>query len=79
VTGRTHQIRVHLAASGWPIVGDRLYGSPHERIGRQALHASRISALHPVTRTPLTIGAPLPLDLAMFCSETELSVRPSLL
>src|SRR5215207_7909517 len=43
VTGRTHQSRVHLSARGWPIVGDRLYGSADERIGRQALHAWRVS------------------------------------
>jgi 23S rRNA pseudouridine1911/1915/1917 synthase len=70
VTGRTHQIRVHLSARGWPILGDRLYGGPStslragraELISRQALHASRISLPHPVTRERLVIRAPLPAD-----------------
>jgi 23S rRNA pseudouridine1911/1915/1917 synthase len=64
VTGRTHQIRVHLSASGWPIVGDRVYGAPDERIARQALHAWRVSMPHPVTRVALTFEAPPPADFA---------------
>ncbi len=64
VTGRTHQIRVHLSAQGWPIVGDRVYGTPHAQIARQALHAWRIALPHPVTREPLVIEAPLPDDIA---------------
>jgi 23S rRNA pseudouridine1911/1915/1917 synthase len=63
VTGRTHQIRVHLAASGWPIAGDPVYGSPHPRIARQALHASTLSLPHPVTREPLAFESPLPADM----------------
>jgi 23S rRNA pseudouridine1911/1915/1917 synthase len=79
LTGRTHQIRVHLAAQGWPIVGDPLYGAPRDiRIGgiedpeirercrsfpRQALHARRLAFVHPVTRERLEIAAPLPRDL----------------
>ena len=63
VTGRTHQIRVHLASKGWPIVGDRTYGSPHPLIQRQALHAWRITFPHPVTRQQLQIEAPLPGDM----------------
>jgi 23S rRNA pseudouridine1911/1915/1917 synthase len=62
VTGRTHQIRVHLSARGWPIVGDRLYGAADERIGRQALHAWRVSMPHPVSRVAMTFEAPLPAD-----------------
>ena len=63
VTGRTHQIRVHLAARGWPILGDRAYGEAHEAIGRQALHAWRIGLPHPATGEPITIVAPLPADM----------------
>ncbi len=63
VTGRTHQIRVHLAARGWPIVGDRVYGEESARIPRQALHAWRVTFPHPVTREAITVTAPIPPDL----------------
>jgi 23S rRNA pseudouridine1911/1915/1917 synthase len=63
VTGRTHQIRVHLAARGWPIAGDVSYGEPHPALDRQALHAWRIRIAHPVTRIALTLEAPVPADL----------------
>lgn len=65
VTGRTHQIRVHLAASGWPVVGDPVYGTGGDAAmaPRQALHAWRVTLPHPVTRQPLDLEAPLPDDL----------------
>jgi 23S rRNA pseudouridine1911/1915/1917 synthase len=63
VTGRTHQIRVHLSARGWPIVGDRVYGSADVRISRQALHAWRVSMPHPVTRVAMTFEARVPGDI----------------
>jgi 23S rRNA pseudouridine1911/1915/1917 synthase len=63
VTGRTHQIRVHLASRGWPVVGDEVYGAPHALVTRQALHAWRVSLPHPVTREPLQFQAPVPADL----------------
>ena len=69
VTGRTHQIRVHLSARGWPIVGDRVYGVADARIGRQALHAWRVSMPHPVTRVPMVFEAPLPADFAALIEE----------
>jgi 23S rRNA pseudouridine1911/1915/1917 synthase len=62
VTGRTHQIRVHLSARGWPILGDRLYGGSTDRMTRQALHSWRVSLVHPVTRKHLVVSAPLPAD-----------------
>ncbi len=76
VTGRMHQIRVHLAATGWPLVGDAKYGHPLWRdVGdpvlrdelraftRQALHAWRLTIRHPLTGLPVQIEAPLPADL----------------
>jgi 23S rRNA pseudouridine1911/1915/1917 synthase len=62
VTGRTHQIRVHLAASGWPIAGDRVYGTASDAIGRQALHAWQLTLPHPVTGERLQFEAPQPAD-----------------
>ena len=77
ITGRTHQIRVHLAARGWPLVGDPVYGEPRWRqivdpqladslraFPRQALHAERLALVHPVTRAGLEIQAPLPQDMS---------------
>jgi 23S rRNA pseudouridine1911/1915/1917 synthase len=60
VTGRTHQIRVHLAAIGAPVAGDRVYGRAGE--GRQKLHAWQVTVPHPDGGT-LTVTAPLPLDM----------------
>jgi 23S rRNA pseudouridine1911/1915/1917 synthase len=68
VTGRTHQIRVHLSARGWPIVGDRVYGAADARIDRQALHAWRVSMPHPVTRVAMVFEAPLPPDFEALVS-----------
>ena len=62
-TGRTHQIRVHLASRGWPIAGDAVYGAPHDEVPRQALHAWRVTLPHPITRGILTLEAPLPPDM----------------
>jgi 23S rRNA pseudouridine1911/1915/1917 synthase len=62
-TGRTHQIRVHLAAIGHPIIGDRVYGKPSQLICRQFLHARRIVFAHPRTGERVEFDAPLPADL----------------
>ncbi len=64
-TGRTHQIRVHLAHSGHPLLADALYGgAPALGLARQALHAARLGFVHPVSGEVLTLRAPLPADLA---------------
>ena len=68
VTGRTHQIRVHLAARGWPIAGDASYGESHPALTRQALHAWRVHLPHPVTREPLQLEVPMPRDLSALAS-----------
>jgi len=64
-TGRTHQIRVHIASKGHPLVGDALYGG-RDALGmtRQALHARRLAFAHPVSGQALAFEAPLPADLA---------------
>ena len=63
ITGRTHQIRVHLAAKGWPIVGDATYGRQNDGFPRQALHSWRVSFRHPIEKTAICITAPLPDDM----------------
>ncbi len=64
-TGRTHQIRVHLAWRGWPLVGDRLYGGlPALGMDRQALHAAELEFVLPRTGKPMAFAAPVPADLA---------------
>jgi len=64
-TGRTHQIRVHLAHLGHPLVADALYGgAPAAGLARQALHARRLAFAHPITGQALDFSAPLPADLA---------------
>jgi 23S rRNA pseudouridine1911/1915/1917 synthase len=62
-TGRTHQIRIHMKYLGFPLIGDYLYNPDMERIGRQALHASRLSFMHPMTGEKIEITAPLPEDM----------------
>lgn len=62
-TGRTHQIRVHLAHAGHPIIGDRLYGSPSRLIRRQALHAFRVTLDHPLSHERMVFTADLPEDM----------------
>lgn len=63
LTGRTHQIRVHFAAIGHPLLGDTAYGAPGDAISRQALHAWRIHFHHPDTGKEIHIEAPLPEDM----------------
>ena len=71
-TGRTHQIRVHLAFVGHPIVGDDLYGEPSEFIDRQALHAAYLS-FPSVDGEKLVVTAPLPTDICSLLEKIGLS------
>lgn len=64
-TGRTHQIRVHLAHLGLPLWGDELYGKADPEINRPALHAVRLSFIHPRTRQRMCFTAPIPADLKL--------------
>ncbi len=84
-TGRTHQIRVHLNALGYPVIGDAVYGKKGsgrehrssdaaqilKNMARQALHASRLSFMHPVTGQWLEFVSPLPADMAELCSSLK--------
>ena len=71
-SGRTHQIRVHLAAIGHPVVGDARYGSADARLGagRFFLHAFRLAFDHPVTRARMEFTSELPADLAEYLAAT---------
>ena len=80
-TGRTHQIRVHLTAAGYPVVGDSIYGSPKranavdnpilraklKAMKRQVLHAAEIGFVHPVTHQDMVFSSPLPNDIENLC------------
>ncbi|MBR2721717.1 MAG: RluA family pseudouridine synthase [Clostridia bacterium] len=65
ITGRTHQLRVHFAHLGHPIVGDDLYGSPSPYIARHALHAHTLTFPHPVTQERMEVCAPPPADFML--------------
>jgi 23S rRNA pseudouridine1911/1915/1917 synthase len=65
-TGRTHQIRVHLAYIRRPVAGDPVYGKPHPRMPRPALHAARLTFVHPYDRTRRTYDSPLARDIVEF-------------
>ena len=65
-TGRTHQIRVHLASIGHPVVGDKLYGAPASPLGRYFLHAQKITFTSPSSGETITITTPLPAELAEY-------------
>ncbi len=72
-TGRTHQIRVHMASIGHPLVSDEVYGGrPAGTLARQALHACRLAFVHPVTGLALEFTAPLPADLVAVLSHLGL-------
>lgn len=62
-TGRTHQIRVHLAHIGHPLLGDTLYGTSSPLISRQALHAYKVKFIHPISLKPIALTAKIPNDI----------------
>lgn len=68
-TGRTHQIRVHMAFIGHPILGDDLYGGNRDLIKRQALHAKTIGFTHPITGEYIIISAKIPKDIKELCNK----------
>jgi 23S rRNA pseudouridine1911/1915/1917 synthase len=77
-SGRTHQIRVHMASIGHPLVADELYGgAAAASMQRQALHACRLAFLHPATGESMVFEAPLPDDLGIALRQLGLSYNPS--
>jgi 23S rRNA pseudouridine1911/1915/1917 synthase len=78
-TGRTHQIRVHLASIGHPLVGDPVYGPKAGRrepgrFHRQALHARKLAFVHPATERSVSWEAPLPADMLELISSLERAI-----
>ena len=74
-TGRTHQIRVHMAHLGCPLTGDFLYGMEQpDKISRPALHSYHLSFTHPITGEPLAFTQPLPQDMAKLLPKKEFEV-----
>lgn len=73
ITGRTHQIRVHLAHIGLPLWGDAWYGCPG-KIQRQALHSHRLELIHPISKKPLSFCCPMPEDMAAVFSPANIGM-----
>lgn len=69
LTGRTHQIRVHLSHLGHPIIGDDLYGGTRDLIARQALHAARLYFTHPLSGKVIDVASQLPNDISNLIDE----------
>lgn len=78
-TGRTHQIRVHMAHLGCPLTGDFLYGAENRAlIARPALHSAKLELAHPITGARLSFAAPLPADMAaLVFSSVRLKLKNS--
>ena len=73
-TGRTHQIRIHMKYLGYPLIGDYLYNLDMEQIQRQALHAWKLSFVHPITGEKMQFTAPLPEDMTKVAGDTPWSI-----
>ncbi len=76
-TGRTHQIRVHMAHIKHPIIGDKLYGRTHAnaiKADRQMLHAAKLTVVHPSTGEPIHFSAPVPLDMLTLLSSLRKNI-----
>jgi 23S rRNA pseudouridine1911/1915/1917 synthase len=71
-TGRTHQIRVHFAAVGYPLLGDRLYGRVSGELIRPALHSYSLRLVHPVKNEEIYVSAPLPEDMLEVMKKHEI-------
>ncbi|MDR0200360.1 MAG: RluA family pseudouridine synthase [Streptococcaceae bacterium] len=67
-TGRTHQIRVHFAHLGYPLIGDDLYGGGHDLLPRQALHCHAVKFDNPIRGTHISLESPLPHEMAALLS-----------
>ena len=77
-TGRTHQIRVHMAYLGHPLLADALYGGkPLAGMQRQALHAARLAFAHPVDARPMVFEAPMPQDMVQGLEQCGLRYNPA--
>ena len=70
-TGRTHQIRVHMAHIGYPLLGDALYGGDCSRIEAHALHCGAVTLTDPATREPVTLHAPLRAEMQALLDEED--------
>lgn len=68
-TGRTHQIRVHMASIGCPLLGDRLYGRLSRELDRPALHSAALTLIHPLIGEMVSVRAPLPEDMRALLPE----------
>ena len=74
ITGRTHQIRLHMASLGHTIIGDTMYGKESADISRQALHAYSLSFPSPIDGKLITVKAPLPCDVLALLDKFSLKI-----